>query len=191
MRKPARLSLKAERRRQDALWKQHVADTERWRRTLRPHLLRLIADRTATLTWSRTLLRLLLDELHVEDSFTGLVGSPRHLPDSSYPQAIAVAIALRHSWQPHRLFHFARRLRIPLSAKDIPSPARNTNPTRDRTPGHHGRDSRARLRPVKALRSAPTPVGACGLDRRVGRAADPHLRDVPADRPRPPRSSRS
>lgn len=194
--KSSRLSLKAEQRRLDSLWKQHVADTERWRRTFRPRLLRLFAERTATFAWSRTLLNLLLDELHTEDSFAGLVGSPRRLSVHRYPQAVAVAIALRNSWQPDQLMRLAKRLGIALSAKDVPAtpPQKSAAPTankRGRTPGHHRRDSRARLRPVKALRSAPTPFGASGLDRNVGRAKGRHLRDVPQDRPRKSRSSRS
>lgn len=196
MRKSSRLSLKAEQRRLESLWKQHVAHTERWRRTFRPRLLRLFAERTATLAWSRTLLNLLLDELHTEDSFAGLVGSPRRLSVHRYPQAVAVAIALRNSWQPDQLTRLAKRLGIALSAKDVPAapPQRSAAPTankRGRTPGHHRCDSRARLRPVKALRSAPTPFGASGLDRNVGRAKGRHLRDVPQDRPRKSRSSRS
>jgi len=196
MRKSSRLSLKAEQRRLESLWKQHVADTERWRRTFRPRLLRLFAERTATLAWSRTLLNLLLDELHTEEFFTELVGSPRRLSVHRYPQAVAVAIALRNSWQPDQLTRLAKRLGIALSAKDVPAtpPQWSAAPTankRGRTPGHHRRDSRARLRPVKALRSAPTPFGASGLDRNVGRAKGRHLRDVPQDRPRKSRSSRS
>ena len=199
MRKSSRLSLKAEQRRLESLWKQHVADSERWRRLFRPRLLRLFAERTATLGWSRTLLNLLLDELHTEDLFTDLVGSSRHLPLSRYPQAIAVAIALRHSWQPDQLTRLAKRLGIALSAKDLPVPPSTSPQTsaaskptkRGRTPGHHARHSRARLRPVKALRFAPTPFGASGLDRSVGRAKGRHLRDDPGDRPRKSRSSRS
>lgn len=196
MRKSSRLSLKAEQRRLESLWKQHVADTERWRRTFRPRLLRLFAERTATLAWSRTLLNLLLDELHTEEFFTALVGSPRRLSVHRYPQAVAVAIALRNSWQPAQLTRLAKRLGIALSAKNVPATPRQESaaPTankRGRTPGHHRPDSRAHLRPVKALRSAPTPFGASGLDRNVGRAKGRHLRDAPQDRPRKSRSSRS
>ena len=94
MRKSSRLSLKAEQRRLESLWNQHVGDTERWRRTVRPRLLRLFAERTATLAWSRTLLNLLLDELHTEEFFTELVGSTRQLPVRCYAQAVAIAASL-------------------------------------------------------------------------------------------------
>ena len=192
MRKSSRLSVNAERRRLESLWQQHIADLERWRRSIRPHLLRLFAERAATLGWSRTLLNVLLDELHTEKFFTELVGSPRQLPVSRYPQAIALAIALRHSWRPDDLARLAKRLRIALtpSTRQHTSAASTPN-TRAPKPGHHGRDSRARLRPVKALRSAPTPFGAPGLDRHVRRAKRRHLRDVPANCPRKSRRSRS
>jgi hypothetical protein len=121
------------------------------------------------------------------------------LPVRCYPQAIAVAIALRHSWQPDQLTRLAKRLGIALSTNDLPvdrSTAPQTSvartPTkRGRTRGHHRRDSVARLSPVKALRFAPTPFGASGLDRNFGRAKQRHLRDDPGDRPRKSRSSRS
>ena len=45
--------------------------------------------------------------------------------------------------------------------------------------GHHGLHREARRRAVKALRFAPTPFGAGGLDSRVGRATRQPLRDVP------------
>ena len=48
MRKSSRLSLNAERRRLDSLWQQHIADLERWRRSVRPRLLRLFAERATT-----------------------------------------------------------------------------------------------------------------------------------------------
>ena len=192
MRKSSRLSLDAERRRLESLWQQHIADLERWRRSIRPRLLRLFAERAATLGWSRTLLNVLLDELHIDAFFRELVGSTRHVPVRRYPQAIAVAIALRHSWRPDDLARLARRLRIALTPSTRQSKAAaHTRTTRAPKPGHHDRNSGARLRPVKALRSAPTPFGAPGLDRHVGRATGRHLRDVPADRPRHSRRSRS
>ena len=49
------------------------------------------------------------------------------------------------------------------------------------TAGHHVRQRRARLGPVKAFRSAPTPHGADGLDRHLRRAAKRPLRDGRAD----------
>ena len=192
MRKSSRLSLNAERRRLDSLWQQHIADLEHWRRSVRPRLLRLFAERAATVGWSRPLLNVLLDELHIEPLFAALVGSTRQLPVRRYPQAIAVAIALRHSWRADDLARLAKRLRISLTpSKRQTQPAALTSQTRARKPGHHAPDPRARLRPIKALRSAPTPFGATGLDRHVGRAKSRQLRDAPVDCSRQSRRSRS
>jgi hypothetical protein len=112
-----------------------------------------------------------------------------------YPQAVAVAIALRHSWRPDDLARLATRLRIVLTPSTPEQRQRLTagsiSSTRTSKPGHHGRDSRARRRAVKALRSAPTPFGASGLDSHGERAKGRQLRDAPADYPRSSRRSRS
>jgi hypothetical protein len=195
MRKSSRLSLNAERRRLESLWQQHIADLEDWRRSIRPRLLRLFAERAATIAWSPALLNVLLDELHTDELFSRLVGSPRHLRVHQYPQAVAVAIALRHSWRPDDLARLATRLRIVLTPSTPEQRQRLTagsiSSTRTSKPGHHGRDSRARRRAVKALRSAPTPFGASGLDSHGERAKGRQLRDAPADYPRSSRRSRS
>src|SRR5262249_19550258 len=126
MRKSSRLALAAERRRLQQLLHQRQADLDRWRRTLRPHYLRMFAARASTLRWSRALLTRLLDELHTDDVFADLAGDLKPLPVRRYPQAIATAIALRHSWRPDDLTRLARRLRIFLST------------TRGTRTGHHG-----------------------------------------------------
>jgi hypothetical protein len=204
MRTSTRLALNAERRRLEKLWRQHQADLETWRRTLRPCFLRLFTQRSAALRWSRTLLTLLLDELHTEDGFFELVGDLRHLPVRQFPQAIAIAIALRHSWRPDDLAHLARRLGITLSVTALArgphgrrsnrphtSAVRTSNSRGHRNAGHHVPDCGARRRAVKALRFAPTPVGANGLDSGGGRAQRPLLRDGRGNPPRASRSSRS
>ena len=204
MRRSTRLALKAERRRLETLWRQHQADLESWRRSLRPCVLRLFTQRSAALRWSRTLLTLLLDELHTEDGFFELVGNVRHLPVRQYPQAIAIAIALRHSWRPDDLAHLARRLGITLSVTALArrprsrnsirrraSAARTPTPRGHRNAGHHVPDCGARHRAVKALRFAPTPVGAGGLDSDGGRARRRLLHDGRGHPPRASRSSRS
>src|SRR5205814_1054581 len=99
----------------DQIWSQHLADLENWRLTLRPCFLRLFAKRATAVRWSPALLSLVVDELQLDDRFSELVGDVRHLPVRQYPQAIAVAIALRHSWRPDDLAHIARRLGITLS----------------------------------------------------------------------------
>lgn len=62
--------------------------------------------------WSPQLLEVLLEELRVDDSFAQLVGEPSELPRSRYPQAIAVAILLAHSWRPEDLRATARRIEL-------------------------------------------------------------------------------
>ena len=80
--------------------------------------MRLIAHGTKNLTWNRRLLGLLLEELHVDDLFFDLVG-PRGLPTKRYPQAVAIAVALRHSWRPDDLFGIARKVGIRLRERDL------------------------------------------------------------------------
>ncbi len=75
----------------------------RWRQESRVPALREFACRLAGLKWNRTLLTLLLDELYIDDTLGKLIGSPKNLSPSRYPQAVAFAIGLRHSWRPDDL----------------------------------------------------------------------------------------
>ena len=59
--------------------------------------------------WSPTLLRLVIEELFVEEDFVQVCGDPRTLPVHLYPQAILVALGARHSWREDDLKRFARR----------------------------------------------------------------------------------
>jgi hypothetical protein len=88
--------------------------------------LRLIASRTSKLAWSRGLIATLLDELNVDALFTEIVGRPQGLATRRYPQAIAVALALRHSWGREELVKFAKRFGVKLTTKDL-SDAANTD----------------------------------------------------------------
>ena len=58
-----------------------------------------VAPQTSGLKLTRSLLLLLLEELAIDDDFDELVGNPEEFPASRFPQAIAMAIALRHSWR--------------------------------------------------------------------------------------------
>jgi len=84
----------------------------RWRATTRLDALKAIARRTAGLSWDRALLSLLLEELQIDDLFDRLIGKPHRVRKARYPQAIAMAIALRHSWRPDDLDEIASRLGI-------------------------------------------------------------------------------
>ncbi len=95
----------------------------RWRQESRVAALREFACRLAGLKWNGTLLTLLLDELYVDDTLGKMIGSPKNLPASRYPQALAFAIGLRHSWRPDDLRSIEKRLRI--CAFRFGSPARS------------------------------------------------------------------
>jgi hypothetical protein len=82
----------------------------------RPEVLHAIANGTRGLTWSPPLLHLLLEELHVGDDFDRLVGSTRGLGRSLYPQVIAIALLLRHSWSKQDLAETSQRLKLPQLA---------------------------------------------------------------------------
>ena len=106
-------------------------DAEHWRDELRPRAMRLFASRAARLTWSRALVKLIVEELFLDDLFTELVGPLDRVPPRQWPHVLAIAIALRHSWRRDGLAHVARCLRVSLAAKDI-TPRRNPTPIRSR-----------------------------------------------------------
>jgi hypothetical protein len=94
----------------------------------------LIAQGTYQLPWSPSLLRLLLDELHIDESLEAFVGDPSTLAEHQYPQAIALAIALRHSWQWRDLEYVAERLGVPLHPEQFRTSARPRTRSRRRRP---------------------------------------------------------
>jgi ParB/RepB/Spo0J family partition protein len=110
-------------RKQEEAWEKQRADAERWRTELRPRAIRLVADRTAKLTWSRMLLRLLLEDIRIDDLFLDVIGKPDALPASKYPQAVAVALAIRHSWQRESFTTFSKRLGVKVTSKDLTTSA--------------------------------------------------------------------
>ena len=80
-----------------------------WRRVGRLEALRGLSVRATNVAWSPTLLRLIIEELFVEEDFVQVCGDPRTLPVHLYPQAILVALGARHSWREDDLKRFARR----------------------------------------------------------------------------------
>jgi hypothetical protein len=76
----------------------------------RRKLLRSLVARTRKTSWSAKLVTALIEELYVEDEFRTLLGDPEVLPRRRYPQAIALALALRHSWRPDDLACILGRL---------------------------------------------------------------------------------
>ena len=87
--------------------------TRRWRRDTRPASVRAAVSATKGLRWTRPLIEAVLEELYVDDHFEELLGrAPGDLRPGQYPQAIAVALILRHSWHPDDLACMLKRLKL-------------------------------------------------------------------------------
>jgi len=63
------------------------------------------------LDWSPALFATLLEELGEHDGLESLLGRT-DLNVVAYPQAIALALILRHSWQPHHLRRILESLEL-------------------------------------------------------------------------------
>lgn len=83
-----------------------MAPREAWR----SEALADFAHETRGLKWSRRLFVLLLEELYIGDEFDEIIGPPDTIPPARYPQAVALAIALRHSWRSDDLANVAQTL---------------------------------------------------------------------------------
>lgn len=84
-----------------------------WRTTVRPAILRKAIRATIGFDWSPALFATLLEELGEHDRLESLLGpSAKDLKVVAYPQAIALALILRHSWQPHRLRRILESLEL-------------------------------------------------------------------------------
>lgn len=98
----------------------------RWRRETRPRLLRSAVAVTESLRWSPALFELLLEEMYADDGLVELLGTRvEALKRRQYPQAIALALLLRHSWRPDDLASVLERLGLAqahrlLSGADVP-----------------------------------------------------------------------
>jgi len=114
----------------------HALDADRWRRETRPRELRSFAAHARRLTWSRALLKAIVEELYPDDLFTDLVGTLDRIPRRQWPWVLASAVALRHSWRRDGLTRLAQSLRVSLPTKG--SSLRGT-------PVHPSRPSPSRL----------------------------------------------
>jgi hypothetical protein len=108
-------------------------DAERWREELRPRALRLFAARTATLPWSRALLKLVVRELYPDDLFTELIGNLDRVPRRRWPQVIALAVALRHSWRQDGLARIVKSLHVTRRSAEDDARQPTKHPRRRRT----------------------------------------------------------
>src|SRR5438093_1339758 len=164
--------LDIDRQLEDAARAKQQLDAERWRDECRPRAMRLFATRTAKLTWSRALLKLVIAELFPDDLFTELVGNLDRVPRRRWPHVIAIAVALRHSWRRDGLTRIAKRLRVPLTTTDL----------LDRTSSNHRRQASDRItrrRHTATAHSRPSRRQFCGSPR--PRQGSP-LRSDPARR---------
>jgi hypothetical protein len=90
-----------------------------WRRTVRPAILRKATTATVGFDWSPALFSALLEELGENDGLESLLGPvPTDLDVVAYPQAVALALILRHSWQPHHLRRILESLEL-IERNDI------------------------------------------------------------------------
>jgi hypothetical protein len=102
-------------------------EERRWSNELRPHALRLFAERTTTLTWSWPMLRHLLTEMDITDpeaeiessELADLVGTLEKLPAKRYPHVLAVAFALQRSWSRESLLEYAQQLGVLMDLNDL------------------------------------------------------------------------
>ena len=124
---------------EDAARAKQELDAERWREELRPRALRLLAARTTKLQWSRALLKLVVHELYPDDLFSELIGNLDRVPRRRWPQVIALAVALRHSWRQDGLTRLVRSLRITTATSPVRTHPRRRRPAN--TP-HNTRKSR-------------------------------------------------
>jgi hypothetical protein len=84
----------------------------RWRKENRQRSLAIFSRRTRRLSWSPHLLRLLVEEMWADEELSALVGPYLRIGVIQYPHALAVALAIRHSWRQDDLKRIARVLRI-------------------------------------------------------------------------------
>jgi hypothetical protein len=111
-----------------------LESVEQWRRQSRMPALTHFARRTASLKWTRALFVLLLEELFIGDEFDAIIGDPETIAPARYPQAVALAIALRHSWRPddleevgNRLGMFGHEPAFPAGPSSLPKARRRRN----------------------------------------------------------------
>src|SRR5437763_5136640 len=137
------LSFDIDRFLEDAARAKQQLDAERWREELRPRALRLFAAGTSKLPWSRALLKLVVRELYPDALFAELIGNLDRVPQRRWPQVIALAVALRHSWRQDGLARIVRSLKVPESTSQV-----KTHKRRPRK----SRPSKRRTRPSKGAR---------------------------------------
>ncbi|HEY2434630.1 MAG TPA: hypothetical protein VGI12_18295 [Vicinamibacterales bacterium] len=113
-------------------------DADRWRREIRPRELRLFAARARHLTWSRALLKAVVEELYPDDLFADLVGTLDCIPRRQWPWVLASAVALRQSWRRDGLTRLAQSLRVSLPPSGSDPHGSSVHPSRPSPPRVYG-----------------------------------------------------
>jgi hypothetical protein len=109
----------------------------------RSELLTLAAQRTARLQWTPQLIALLLEALYVDDDFFALLGGHR-IPKRRYPQAVALALLMRHAWRTDDFADTAARLWAPSRPLAIAATTPATSQA-ESTCAHHRRYGLVRI----------------------------------------------
>lgn len=131
-------------------WQRREAERALWLNEQRPHALRVLAKRTARLTWKPALLQAVVDRLlDDEDLPEGLLPSLKTLPQKLYPQAVALALAASQSWSRDRFLEVMKSLGIRMTPKDLVIPnhehdEKQEEPAAPRTPGRPRRSRRTK-----------------------------------------------
>ena len=81
-------------------------------------MLQELSAATHGLAWTPGLVRLLLEELYVDNEICRWVSVSRRSDVGAVPQVVAVAIALRHSWRKDDFLETVRRLRLAAHDSD-------------------------------------------------------------------------
>jgi len=108
---------------------------DRWRTCVRPTVLTDLAEGTKSLPWTNELLVALLEELHITEEFDRLIGHLRLDADRDAPRLLALALFLRHSWDPTDLDEVVDRVLFPADEITVLPHATTT----DRARGHRDR----------------------------------------------------
>ena len=86
---------------------------DHWRARVRPTVLTDLAEGTKSLPWTNALLVALLEELHITEEFDDLIGHRRLDADRDAAPLLALALFLRHSWDPTDLDEVVDRVLFP------------------------------------------------------------------------------
>lgn len=119
-------------------WMPSGIQAPHWRQHSRLRVLRIFAEAARGIRLSRRLLNALLEELHVSDDFDRLVGSVDRVLASQYPRLLAIALLVRHSWNPQDLDRIAEVIGLPRAIEPASSPTHRKSLTTGNG-GHHRR----------------------------------------------------